>query len=432
MRVSYRISNRRATPQAGTSPSVWIRQTPPDGATRGPIGPSRGYRWVCDTALMDRDIFDAEHDAFRDLVRTFLTKEVTPFHDQWEADGQVDRAVWRAAGAAGLLGTDVPEEFGGGGVGDFRYNAILTEEIARAGTSGLGFPLQNDVIAPYLLRLADDEQKKRWLPGFCSGEIITAIAMTEPGTGSDLQGIATTARKQDDGSWILNGSKTFITNGIHADLVIVVAKTDPDAGARGFSLLVVERGMEGFERGRRLKKVGMKAQDTAELSFTDVHVPAANLLGQEGQGFIYLMQNLAQERLSIAVGSIAGAAQALELTLRYVKDRTAFGKPVAAFQNTRFELAEMDTEITVTQVFVDRCIRQHVEGELSVADAAKAKWWASDVLKRVVDRCVQLHGGYGYMLEYPIAKAFVDSRVQAIFGGTNEIMKEIIGRSLIG
>ncbi|MBN9101763.1 MULTISPECIES: acyl-CoA dehydrogenase family protein [unclassified Pseudonocardia] len=381
---------------------------------------------------MQRDIFDAEHDAFRDLVRTFLTKEVVPFHEQWENDGQVDRAIWKAAGAAGLLGTDVPEEFGGGGVDDFRYNAIVTEEISAAGTSGLGFPLQNDVIAPYLLRLANDEQKQRWLPGFCSGEIITAIAMTEPGTGSDLQGITTNAHQDGNGDWILNGSKTFITNGILADLVIVVAKTDPEAGSRGFSLLVVERGMEGFERGRRLKKVGMKAQDTAELSFTDVRVPAANVLGELGQGFVYLMQNLAQERLSIAVGSIAGAAQALKWTLDYTKDRKAFGKPVATFQNTRFELAEMDTEITVTQVFVDKCISEHVAGRLSIADAAKAKWWASDVLKRVVDRCVQLHGGYGYMMEYPIAKAFVDSRVQSIYGGTNEIMKEIIGRSLVG
>ena len=381
---------------------------------------------------MQRDIFEAEHDAFRDTVRTFLAREAIPHHEQWEADGQVDRAVWKAAGAAGLLGTDVPEEYGGGGVPDFRYNAVVTEEICRAGTTGLGFSLQNDVTAPYLLRLATEEQKRRWLPGFCSGEIITAIAMTEPGTGSDLQGIKTTAKRNADGDWVLNGAKTFITNGILADLVIVVAKTDPDAGSRGFSLLVVERGMAGFERGRRLKKVGLKAQDTAELSFTDVHVPAANLLGEEGRGFGYLMQNLAQERLSIAVGAIAGASRALELTVDYTKDRTAFGSPVSAFQNTRFELAEMDTEVTVTQVFVDRCIRGHVEHELAAPDAAKAKWWATDVQNRVVDRCVQLHGGYGYMLEYPIAKAFVDSRVQSIYGGTNEIMKEIIGRSLLG
>ncbi|MDQ1688372.1 MAG: hypothetical protein QOK42_1347, partial [Frankiaceae bacterium] len=355
---------------------------------------------------MQRDIFDAEHDAFRDLARTFIAKEITPFHEQWEKDGQVSRDVWLAAGKAGLLGTDVPEEFGGGGVEDFRYNAVMLEELASSGASGIGFPLQNDVVAPYLLRLSNDEQKKRWFPGFCSGEIITAIAMTEPGTGSDLQGIQTTARQDENGDWILNGSKTFITNGILADLVIVVAKTDPEAGSRGFSLLVVERGMPGFERGRRLEKVGMKAQDTAELSFTDVRVPAANVLGELGNGFVYLMQNLAQERLSIAVGSIAGAARALQLTLEYTKDRKAFGRPVANFQNTRFELAEMDTEVTITQVFVDKCLSEHVAGRLSIADAAKAKWWASDVLKRVVDRCVQLHGGYGYMLEYPIARAF--------------------------
>ncbi|MCE3555265.1 acyl-CoA dehydrogenase family protein [Pseudonocardia sp. RS11V-5] len=380
---------------------------------------------------MQRDIFDAEHDAFRDLVRTFLEKEVVPHHAQWESDGQVDRDIWRSAGKAGLLGTDVPEEFGGGGTPDFRYNAVALEEITAAGTSGLGFPLHNDVVAPYLLRLANDEQKQRWLPGFCSGEIITAIGMTEPGTGSDLQGITTHAKK-DGADWILNGAKTFITNGILADLVVVVAKTDPEAGARGFSLLCVERGMPGFERGRRLEKVGMKAQDTAELSFTDVRVPAANVLGEEGQGFIYLMQNLAQERLSIAVGAVAGAAAALKMTLEYTKERKAFGRAVAKFQNTRFELAEMDTEIDVTQTYVDRCLKEHVAGNLSVADAAKAKWWATDLQKRVVDRCLQLHGGYGYMMEYPIAKAFVDSRVQSIYGGTNEIMKEIIGRALIG
>jgi alkylation response protein AidB-like acyl-CoA dehydrogenase len=381
---------------------------------------------------MQRDIFEAEHDAFRDLARTFVAKEVTPFHDQWERDGQVSRDVWLAAGRAGLLGTDVPEEYGGGGVSDFRYNTVLTEELVTAGASGIGFPLQNDVVAPYLLRLATDEQKRRWLPGFCAGEIVTAIAMTEPGTGSDLQGIQTSARRAENGDWILGGSKTFITNGILADLVIVVAKTDPDAGSRGFSLLVVERGMAGFERGRRLEKVGLKAQDTAELSFTDVRVPAANVLGELGHGFGYLMQNLAQERLSIAVASVAGAARALELTVAYTKERTAFGRPVANFQNTRFELAEMDTEVTIAQVFVDKCLTEHVAGRLSVADAAKAKWWASDLQKRVVDRCVQLHGGYGYMLEYPIAKAFVDSRVQPIYGGTNEIMKEIIGRALVG
>ncbi|MDT7620035.1 MAG: hypothetical protein QOF99_936 [Pseudonocardiales bacterium] len=378
---------------------------------------------------MERNIFDDDHRAFRDLARTFVEREIEPHHEQWEADGQVSREVWLAAGKAGLLGTDVPEEYGGGGVDDYRYNAIIVEELVRAGASGIGFPLQNDVVAPYLLRLANDEQKRRWLPGFCSGEIITAIAMTEPGTGSDLQGIQTTAVR-DGSDYIVNGSKTFITNGILSDLVIVVAKTDPDAGSKGFSLIVVERGMSGFERGRRLKKVGLKAQDTAELSFTDVRVPAANVLGEVGQGFIYLMQNLPQERLSIAVGSTAGVEQALATTAQYTKDRKAFGKSVSSFQNTRFELAEIATEAQIARVFVDRCLSEHVVGNLSVTDAAMAKWWTSDLLKRTVDRCVQLHGGYGYMLEYPIAKAFLDARVQSIFGGTNEIMKEIVGRSL--
>ncbi|WP_028932899.1 acyl-CoA dehydrogenase family protein [Pseudonocardia spinosispora] len=378
---------------------------------------------------MERNIFDDDHKAFRELARTFIEREIEPHHEQWEEDGQVSREVWLAAGKAGLLGTDVPEEFGGGGVEDYRYNAIITEELVRAGASGLGFPLQNDVVAPYLLRLANDEQKRRWLPGFCSGETITAIAMTEPGTGSDLQGIQTTAVRDGD-DFILNGAKTFITNGIMSDLVIVVAKTDPDAGSKGFSLLVVERDMPGFERGRRLKKVGLKAQDTAELFFTDVRVPAANVLGELGSGFIYLMQNLPQERLSIAVGSAAGVEQALAVTAQYTKDRHAFGKPIGAFQNTRFELAEIATEAQIARVFVDRCLTEHVAGNLSVTDAAMAKWWTSDLLKRTVDRCVQLHGGYGYMLEYPIAKAFLDARVQSIFGGTNEIMKEIVGRSL--
>jgi alkylation response protein AidB-like acyl-CoA dehydrogenase len=386
---------------------------------------------VCDTPGMQRNIFDAEHDAFRDMVRTFASREVEPHHEQWEEEGQVSREVWLAAGKTGLLGVDVPEEFGGGGVEDFRYNAILNEEMVRAGASGPGFTLQNDVVAPYLLRLANDEQKKRWLPGFCSGEIITAIAMTEPGTGSDLQGIQTTAAR-DGSDWIVNGAKTFITNGAMADLVIVVAKTDPDAGHKGFSLIVVERDMPGFERGRRLKKVGMKAQDTAELFFSDVRVPAENVLGEVGMGFIYLMQNLPQERLSIAVASAAGTERALEITTQYTKERKAFGKPISSFQNTRFELAEIATEAQIARVFVDRCISEHVRGELSVTDAAMAKWWCSDLLKRTVDRCVQLHGGYGYMLEYPIAKAFLDARVQSIFGGTNEIMKEIVGRAVTG
>jgi alkylation response protein AidB-like acyl-CoA dehydrogenase len=380
---------------------------------------------------MERTIFTDDHDAFRDLVRTFAEREIQPYHEQWEEDGQVSREVWLSAGKAGLLGMDVPEEYGGGGVPDFRYQAIVSEEMVRIGASGVGFSLQNDVVAPYLLRLANDEQKRRWLPGFCSGEIITAIAMTEPGTGSDLQGVQTTAVR-DGSDYIVNGAKTFITNGIMSDIVIVVAKTDPDAGSRGFSLLVVERDMPGFSRGRRLKKVGMKAQDTAELFFDDVRVPAANVLGEVGQGFIYLMQNLPQERLSIAVSAAAGIEQALAVTKQYTQDRHAFGKPISSFQNTRFELAEIATQAQVARVFVDRCLSEHVDGNLSVTDAAMAKWWTTELLNRTVDRCVQLHGGYGYMLEYPIARAFVDSRVQCIFGGTNEIMKEIIGRSLLG
>jgi alkylation response protein AidB-like acyl-CoA dehydrogenase len=314
-------------------------------------------------------------------------------------------------------------------VKDFRYNAILAAEVSRVGASGLGFTLHNDVVAPYLTDLATDEQKARWLPGFVSGDLITAIAMSEPGAGSDLQGLTTTARRDGD-DWVLNGSKTFITNGLLADLVIVVARTDPDAGARGFSLLVVERGMPGFERGRKLEKIGMKAQDTAELFFEDVRVPAANLLGTEGHGFFHLMNNLPQERLSIAAVAVAASRIVLDLTVQYCKDRTAFGKPIGKFQNTRFELAEMHTEVTIAETYLEKAILEHNAGRFTVEDAAMAKWWTTELQKRVVDRCLQLHGGYGYMLEYPVAKAFLDSRVQTIYGGTTEIMKEIVGRSL--
>ena len=381
-----------------------------------------------------REIFTDEHEAFRKTVRTFLEREVIPFHDQWEKDGLVPREAWRKAGDAGLLCFDVPEEYGGPGVRDFRYNLVVAEELTRAGASGPGFSVHTDIIVPYLTSLGTEEQKRRWLPGCVSGELITAIAMTEPGAGSDLQGIRTTARptKTDDGedAFVLNGSKTFISNGINADLVIVVARTDPDAGHLGFSLLVVERGMAGFERGRNLEKVGLKAQDTAELSFDDVVVPRANLLGEEGQGFIYLMQNLPQERLSIAM--IAGAAvqRVLDLCLDYVKTREAFGRPIGKFQNTRFAIAEMATEAHVCQVFVDDCVRRHNEGTLDTTLAAMAKWWTTELQTKVADRGVQLHGGYGYMLEYPIARAFVDSRIQTIYGGTTEVQKEIIGRSL--
>ncbi|MTV25363.1 acyl-CoA dehydrogenase [Nitriliruptoraceae bacterium ZYF776] len=379
---------------------------------------------------MERRIFTEEHDQFRQMVRSFYETEVAPFHDQWETEGIVPRELWKKAGAQGLLCTDVPTEYGGGGVQDFRYNAIITEELCRVGASGVGFPLHNDVVVPYFLKYASDEQKQRFLPPMCSGETITAIAMTEPGTGSDLAGVKTTAVRQDDGSYLLNGAKTFITNGITAELVIVVAKTDPDSTHGGMSLLLVERGMEGFERGRKLDKIGMAAQDTAELFFNDVRVPAENLLGEEGQGFVYLMQALPQERLGIAVAGAAGAAAALEMTLAYCKERQAFGRPIGSFQNTRFKLAEMKTKVLITQEFVDRCTELHNDGALPVDEAAMAKYWASDVLNEVVDECVQLHGGYGYMREYPIARAFVDSRVQRIYGGTNEIMKEIIGRSM--
>ncbi|HSK23228.1 MAG TPA: acyl-CoA dehydrogenase family protein [Egicoccus sp.] len=379
---------------------------------------------------MERRIFTEEHEAFRATVARFVDDEVAPHHDTWEREGLVPRELWQRAGKLGLLCTDVPEQYGGGGVSDFRYNAIITEELCRVGASGVGIPLHNDVIVPYLLAHASDEQKQRWLPPMTTGDLITAIAMTEPGTGSDLAAVATTALRQDDGSYLLNGAKTFITNGINADLVIVVAKTDPSAKHAGTSLLVVEEGMAGFTRGRKLDKIGMHAQDTAELFFEDVRVPADNLLGTEGQGFVYLMQALPQERLSIAVAAVAGAAAAVEQTVAYAKEREAFGRPIGSFQNSRFTLAELHTEVTIGRQFVDRCIELHNDGRLSVDEAAMAKYWTTDMLGRVVDACVQLYGGYGYMREYPIARAYVDARVQRIYGGTNEIMKEIIGRTL--
>jgi alkylation response protein AidB-like acyl-CoA dehydrogenase len=381
-------------------------------------------------SYVDRTIFTDDHHQFRATVARFVRDEVAPHHEAWEREGMVPRELWKKAGEVGLLCTDVPGEYGGGGVPDFRYNVIVTEELARVGASGVGFPLANDVIVPYLLAHASDEQKQRWLPAMASGELISAIAMTEPATGSDLAAIGTTAIRQDDGSYLLNGAKTFITNGILADLVIVVAKTDPDAKHGGISLLIVERGMAGFSRGRKLDKIGMHAQDTAELHFDDVRVPATNLLGDEGAGFLYLMRALPQERLSIAVGAIAGAESAFEQTLAYCKEREAFGRPIGSFQHSRFVLAEMKTKITIGRQFVDRCIELHDAGELPVDEAAMAKYWTTDLLGEVVDACVQLFGGYGYMREYPIARAFTDARVQRIYGGTNEIMKEIIGRSM--
>ncbi|MGK4580060.1 acyl-CoA dehydrogenase family protein [Kitasatospora sp. HPMI-4] len=380
---------------------------------------------------MQREIYTEEHEAFRESVVEFLAREVLPHNERWEQAGIVDRSAWLAAGKQGLLGLAVPQEYGGGGTADFRYPAVLAEEFVRAGVSGLALGLHNDIIGPYLTSLADEEQKRRWLPGFCSGETVTAIAMTEPGAGSDLQGIRTSAVDHGD-HYVLNGAKTFISNGILADLVVVVARTTPEGGAHGLSLLVVERGMEGFERGRNLDKIGQKAQDTAELFFDDVRVPKENLLGEENQGFVYLMRNLAQERLTIAVSAIAGAEHLVQLTTAYVKDRTAFGRPLAKLQHVRFEIAELATECAVTRTFIDRCITEHNRGALTPVDASMAKWWATELQKRTADRCLQLHGGYGYMAEYPVAKAFTDGRIQTIYGGTTEIMKEIIGRSLLG
>ncbi|HEY9473294.1 MAG TPA: acyl-CoA dehydrogenase family protein [Mycobacteriales bacterium] len=379
---------------------------------------------------MQHSLYQSEHQAFRATVRAFLDKRVSPHHREWEKAGIVDRDVWVEAGRQGLLGTDVPVEYGGGGVSDFRFNAVLDEEVVRAGASGLGFGLHNDIIAPYLLGLGTDEQKRRWLPGFCSGQTITAIAMTEPGAGSDLQGVRTHTRR-DGTDYLLSGSKTFITNGILSDLVIVVARTDPDAeGARALSLLVVERGMAGFERGRNLDKIGMKAQDTAELFFDDVRVPAENLLGEPNRGFVHLMEGLPRERLSIAVVAVAACEWMLEMTLDHVRSRTAFGRPVGSFQHSRFVLAELATRTTVARTFVNHCVAEYNAGRLTATDAAMAKWWTTDLQNRVADACLQLHGGYGYMSEYPISRAYLDGRVQSIYGGTNEIMKEIVGRSL--
>jgi alkylation response protein AidB-like acyl-CoA dehydrogenase len=378
---------------------------------------------------MKRTIFEADHDAFRDTVRTFCEKEIAPYHEQWEKDSIVPRELWLKAGELGLLGFMMPEEYGGGGIKDFRFNAVLAEEIVRVGGSGVGFGIQTDLVSGYLERYANEEQKQRWYPKFCTGEMITAIAMTEPGTGSDLQGIQTTAKRDGD-EYVINGAKTFITNGINADFVIVVCQTDPEAGAMGFSLIVVERGAEGFERGRNLDKIGLKAQDTAELFFDNVRVPVTNLLGEENQGFVYLMENLPQERLIISVIAAAACRHMIDMTVEYVKERKAFGKPIGSFQNTRFALAELETEQQIAQVFVDRSIMELLDGNLSVADAAMGKWWTTELQKRTADTCLQLHGGYGYMSEYRISKAYLDTRVQTIYGGTTEVMKEIVGRTM--
>jgi alkylation response protein AidB-like acyl-CoA dehydrogenase len=379
--------------------------------------------------VIPRQVFDSDHEQFRDMVIKFLKTEAVPYHEEWEEQGQVSREVWLKAGQQGMLCPTMPEQYGGVGV-DFRYNAIVTEEIARLGLTGIGWGLHSDIAVPYLESYGTEQQKQKYLPRCISGEIITAIAMTEPGTGSDLQGVKTHAVLNKD-EYVINGSKTFITNGQMADLVIVVVKTDPAAGAKGTSLLLVEAGTPGFDKGKNLKKIGMKAQDTSELFFDNVRVPKENLLGQEGMGFAYLMRELAQERLSVALGAVASAEGILQHTLDYVQDRKAFGSSIASFQNTQFKLAEVDADLTMLRVFIDRCLELHIAGELDAATAAKAKLLSTEIQCRAIDECLQLHGGYGYMWEYPVARAYADARVQKIYAGTNEIMKVIIARSLM-
>jgi acyl-CoA dehydrogenase len=378
---------------------------------------------------MTRSVFTAEHEEFRSLVREFLAREVTPHAEEWQAAGIVDKGVYKAAAQAGVLGFSVPTEYGGLGVDDFRYNAIVAEELAKGPASGVALTLLNDIVAPYLLRLTTEEQRQRWLTALASGDMTFAIAMSEPAAGSDLAGIRTSAVRDGD-EWVINGQKTFISNGILSDAVIVVCRTDPAAGHKGFSLIMVEDGAPGFQRGRKLAKIGHHAQDTAELYFSDCRVPVANLLGTEGRGFYHLMENLPSERLSIAISAIAGALDTFEQTVVYAKERRAFGQPIGSFQANRFKIAEMATELDIARIYVDDCIRQVVEGTLTAVDAAKAKWWCTELHKKVVDQCLQLHGGYGYMLEYPVARAYQDVRINTILGGSTEIMKEIIGRDL--
>ncbi|MCX4704312.1 acyl-CoA dehydrogenase family protein [Streptomyces sp. NBC_01373] len=380
---------------------------------------------------MRRDLFTPDHEAFRELARDFIAKEVVPHYSDWEKAGQLPREVFHKLGSLGLLGFAIPEEYGGGGVADYRYNVVLQEEAARALVTLGTVRTQLDVILPYFLAYANHEQRERWFPGLATGSLLTAIAMTEPGTGSDLAGIRTTAVRDGD-HYLVNGAKTFITGGLLADLVIVVARTstNPDDRRAGLTLLVVEDGMPGFARGRTLEKIGIKAQDTVELAFDDVRVPVANRLGEEGAAFGYLGHNLPQERLTVAVGSVAQAAAALEATIAYVKERKAFGKPVASFQNTKFELAAVATEIEAAQAMLDRAVLALVAGDLSGPDAAKTKLFCTEVQARAVDRCLQLFGGYGYMQEHAIARLYTDARITRIYGGTSEVMKVIVAKSL--
>lgn len=377
-----------------------------------------------------RTIYDDEHEQFRQTVAKYVESEVAPNFERWETDKQVDRSMFAAAGKHGMLLFATPEAYGGAGVDDFRFNAILNEEFGRSGyaSAGLGLSLQNDVVGPYMTDLTDDDQKRRWLPGLTDGTKIGAIAMTEPGTGSDLSAIRTHAVHDGD-HYLLNGTKTFISNGQNCDLVIVAARTSEDRH-KGLSLIIVEAGTDGFEKGRNLQKIGLRGQDTSELSFTDVRIPKANRLGDEGAGFYQLMRNLPQERLSLAVTAVASAEGVFDRTIEYVKQRTAFGKPIGSFQNSRFLLAELATEIEIARVYVDHCVALHARRGLSATRAAKVKWWTTELQVRVADRCLQLHGGYGYMSEYPVSRAFVDARIQTIYGGTTEIMKEIIGKEM--
>jgi acyl-CoA dehydrogenase len=382
--------------------------------------------------MIERTLFNADHEAFRDSFRRFMEKEIAPHHDAWEEQGYVDRAVWTKAGDNGFLCMCLPEAYGGSDA-DKLYSVVQMEEIARAGFSGIGYGLHSEIVAPYILHYGTEAQKQKYLPKLASGEMVGAIAMSEPAAGSDLQGVKTSAILQPDGSYLINGSKTFITNGWHADLVILVAKTDPAAGAKGTSLFLIEQGMPGFEKGKRLKKLGMKAQDTSELFFNDVKVSADQLLGgiaMQGKGFICLMEQLPWERLQIAIGGIASAQAAIDWTLQYVKDRKVFGQAVGNYQNTRYTLAELQTEVQVARVFVDKCCELLLQDKLDTATASMAKYWCTDLQCKVMDECVQLHGGYGYMWEYPITRAYADARVQRIYGGTNEIMKEVISRSM--
>jgi acyl-CoA dehydrogenase len=378
--------------------------------------------------MLVRTVYDEEHEIFRAAIRAFINKECVPHHDQWERDGIVPREFWRKAGAQGMLCPQVPETYGGPG-GDYRFLPVVVEEMFRVGASGPGFPVHSDIVSGYLLNHGSEDQKRTWLPAMVSGEAIGAIAMTEPNTGSDLQGIRTTARRDGD-EYCVNGAKTFISNGQNADFVIVAARTDSAVGSRGISLIIVETDRPGFRRGRNLEKVGLKAQDTSELFFDDVRVPSSNLLGEEGGGFALLMQELPQERLAIAVSAMASSQRAFDLTVEYAKQRKAFGKTLAEFQNTRFKLATIKTDLAAGWSLLDQCIRQHADGQLNATDAAMAKLWTTEMQCRTVDDCVQIHGGYGYMLEYPIARLYLDTRVQRIHGGTSEIMQEVIARSI--